>query len=134
MKPNFRDILKEVIFKASRSGGAGGQHVNKVSTKVELYFSIKNSMVLSEEEKKILFEKLEQKITKEGSIQLTSQSERSQLRNKKQVIDKFEILLESAFEVEKPRKETQVPHFVKEKRLQHKKVRSEIKKMRKSLY
>jgi ribosome-associated protein len=104
--PHQRDFSGELLFAASRSGGAGGQHVNKVSSKVELRFHVDNSAVLSEEEKQLLKDKQANKINGEGYLQLVSQAERSQLLNKQQVVKKFYQLLEKSFRPVKARKAT----------------------------
>ena len=83
MKPDLHLLETEFSFKTSRSGGAGGQHVNKVSTKVELDFNIAESKSLTDEQKEFLLEKLGSKLTNDGILQIISQSERSQLGNKK---------------------------------------------------
>lgn len=131
MQPDIQLLETELQFKTSRSGGSGGQHVNKVSTKVELDFDIAASRILNEDQKALLLEKLASRITNEGVLQIVSQSERSQLRNKKAALDKFQELLLDAFKVQKKRKPTKTPKAVKEKRLLAKKMKSEIKKLRK---
>lgn len=130
MLPDIQLLETELHYKTSRSGGSGGQHVNKVSTKVELDFDINASRFLTEDQKAILHSKLSSRITNEGILQLISQSERSQLRNKKVVLEKFYDLIEDAFKVQKKRKPTKTPRAVKEKRLLAKKMKAEIKKFR----
>ncbi len=99
---NKDQILKELVFKTSRSSGSGGQNVNKVSTKVELRFDLKNTMLLSDNEKERIVVKLKNRISLEGILILSSDSERTQLRNKKKVIELFFELLEKA--LQKPKK------------------------------
>lgn len=120
----------EFTFKTSRSGGKGGQNVNKVSTKVELDFDVQNSFLLDDEQKAVVFEKLKNRITKEGILQVVSQSERTQLANKRIVISRFYELLESCFTEEKPRIPTKPSKAADEKRLKDKKKLSEKKEQR----
>jgi ribosome-associated protein len=125
-----KEILKEVQFKTSRSGGKGGQHVNKVSTKVELIFHVNNSMVLTDEQKIRIREKLLSQIDSEGFIHVVSQASRSQLENKKIAISKFLKLLKASFIVKKTRKATKPNKTAIEKRIKTKKLLGEQKKLR----
>lgn len=128
-----RELIKECIFKTSRSGGAGGQNVNKVESKVELWFNISESEKLTEEEKMILLYKLHKKLEKETTIHLQEQSERTQLKNKDLVKDKFYKLILQGFKVSKTRKPTKVSKAVKAKRLDNKKAKSETKQLRRKI-
>ncbi|MCF6184871.1 MAG: aminoacyl-tRNA hydrolase [Bacteroidales bacterium] len=126
-----RGFEKEFEFITSRSSGAGGQHVNKTESKVELRFSIDNSVILSENEKSVLKEKLASKINKEGFLQIITQQERSQIKNKKICIEKFYVLLEKALIKKKKRKKTKPSLSSIFKRLERKKRQSEKKERRK---
>ena len=124
-------IASEFSFKAVRSSGAGGQNVNKVSSKVVLSFDLLNSKGLTDDEKTLLRTKIATKLTQDGILILTSDEDRSQLKNKEKVIKKCFKLLENALIIPKERKETKIPRAVKEKRLNAKKVMSVLKQNRK---
>ncbi len=126
-------LLNELTFKAVRSSGSGGQNVNKVSTKVELRFDIENSEFLTEEDKKRIAKKLKNRISNEGILIITSDTERTQLRNKNNAIEIFFELLEEALKKPKKRKKTKPTQASKEKRLKEKKIQSEKKQFRKGL-
>ncbi len=125
------EIEKEFVFKTSRSSGAGGQNVNKVETKVELHFDIAKSFFLTTEQKKTISEKLTNRINKENVLVISSQNDRTQFGNKKNVIEKFYQLIEKSLKKEKKRKATKPSKASKERRLKKKKIRSEFKKLRK---
>jgi ribosome-associated protein len=126
------DFLPEFTFKTSRSSGSGGQKVNKVSTKVDLYFQVDDSALLDDDQKKRIKKKLKNKINSEGQLHLSEQSSRSQFKNKKLVIEKFYELLEESLKVQKPRKATKPSKTAVAKRLKEKKIHSE-KKMRRRI-
>lgn len=120
----------EISFQASKSSGPGGQHVNKVNTKIILLFNIPQSNLLLEHEKDVLLRKLTKKVDKEGNLVVTSQDSRSQIQNKKKAIKKFYGLLKKAFHKKKPRIATKPGKAAKEKRLKAKKIQSEKKQLR----
>lgn len=123
-------ILKEVRFKASLSGGKGGQNVNKVSTKIELYWSPGESKLLEEEVKAILLTKLAAKLSQEGELRIVCEEERSQLKNKEKAIAKFYALLCACFKVQKKRKATRPTKSSVVKRLESKSKQKDIKSNR----
>ncbi|MGF1925818.1 MAG: alternative ribosome rescue aminoacyl-tRNA hydrolase ArfB [Bacteroidia bacterium] len=125
------DLIKEVNFKTSRSGGKGGQNVNKVSTKVEVVFNISKSLLFTEAEKLILTEKLAARLDSDGNMHVVSQAHRSQLDNKEDAITKTIKILTKLLQVPKKRKPTKVPKSIIAKRLAGKSIRSIKKESRK---
>ena len=130
---NKQILQSELQFKAVRSGGAGGQHVNKVSSKVVLRFSIQDSTGLNDFEKTILKNKLASRLNKDGLLTLHAEDDRSQFKNKAIVTQRFFELLEKALIQPKIRKKTKTPKSAIEKRLKEKKIYAEIKKIRRKL-
>jgi ribosome-associated protein len=126
-----RNLESEFVFASSRSSGPGGQNVNKVSTKVELRFNLDLTMMFSKDEKTRLFNKLKNKINKDNEIILVSQSERTQLMNKNAVTEKFYDLISKALTLPKKRKLTRPTLSSKIRRLEGKRSRGNIKKLRK---
>ncbi|WP_053976901.1 alternative ribosome rescue aminoacyl-tRNA hydrolase ArfB [Mangrovimonas xylaniphaga] len=131
MDINQDALISELTFKAVRSSGSGGQHVNKVATKVELFFDVMASKVLEEDEKQRVLEALANRVNKGQVLVLYSDDSRSQFKNKNLVIQKFLNLIEEALEVQKERVPTKIPKGVKKKRLQDKRKQSEKKSFRK---
>ncbi len=130
---NKEAVLNELVFKAVRSSGSGGQHVNKVATKVELTFNLPQSTALNDWQKTRLLQKLKSRLTKEGMLVLQCADTRSQHKNKTLVINRFFELLELNLKVNKPRVPTKIPRSVIKKRLKNKKYRSEKKANRRKL-
>jgi ribosome-associated protein len=130
MRFSSPDLLPEFVFKTSRSGGAGGQHVNKVSTKVQLQFDVQQSHLLSEDEKNLLLVKLENQLAENGVLQVTSQEGRSQHDNKLVALRKMYRLLNKCFEVPKPRKPSKPTKSSLLKKKTLKQRNSAVKKLR----
>lgn len=124
-------ILKECVFKAVKSSGSGGQHVNKVATKIELYFSIHDSIELDIEEKEQLLITLKSRLTNQGVLILQCGETRSQLKNKELITNRFIEILTKGLEKPKERKKSKTPKSVKQKRLENKKRTAQKKENRK---
>jgi len=120
-------LQPDLHYQFSRSGGAGGQNVNKVATKAELRFSVRTSALLTDSERAILEEKLAHKLTTDGELILTHQTERTQLGNKEKVTKKFYRLIQQAFVPVTPRKKTRPSAAIVAKRLADKKRKGEVK-------
>jgi len=128
MIPVREDILKTATFKTSRSGGSGGQNVNKVSSKVELVLNIAEASFLNETEKALITEKLANRLDQEGNLHIVAQEDRSQLLNKEKTLVKAVALLKAALYVAKIRKPTKIPRSVVRKRLATKQLQA-VKKI-----
>ncbi len=132
-KVRLNDIRKEIDTSTARSSGPGGQHVNKVETKVELRWQVKDSALISDEQRAHLISRLENKLSKSGEIIVTADSKRSQYQNRELAFKKFEKLLAVAFKEKKTRKPTKPTKASKKKRLDAKKKHGEIKQLRKRI-
>ncbi len=128
---NQYKLLTELEYKAVRASGAGGQHVNKTSTKVILSWNLKNSVVFNDEQKELLNRRLASRLNTRGILQLSCQESRSQINNKQLVTSRFFQLIEDALIPEKERKTTKPSRAVKQKRLDTKKRQSAKKASRK---
>lgn len=130
---DFAEILKEVSYKTSRSGGAGGQHVNKVETKVAVFFNIAQSAFLNDFEKSTLISKLKNRIDNEGILHLAVQDSRSQVKNKELADKRLIELIKNALKEEKKRKPTKISKAANEDRIKVKRIKSETKQNRKKV-
>jgi len=130
-KLGIRIPAAEIVFTATRSGGPGGQNVNKVSTRIELRFNVVRSSALSDQEKEIILFKLKNRINSEGELIVISRSERTQLMNRKKAEERFFKLLAEALTIKRKRKPTKATKASKIKRIEKKKKRGAMKRLRK---
>ena len=130
-KMDKEKIISELTFKAVRSSGAGGQNVNKVSSKVVLTFDLMASNALSEVEKTLIQTKIATRLTLENILILNCDEDRSQVKNKELAIKRFLDLIKKSLIIPKPRKPTKIPRSVIEKRLKEKATTSVVKMTRK---
>jgi ribosome-associated protein len=122
--------LAELTYRATRSGGPGGQHVNTSSTRIELEYDVANSPSLGDTQRARILERLANRIDSNGVLRLSASGSRSQHQNREEATSRLARLLEDALRERKPRRRTKVPRAVKEKRLKEKKKRSEVKRRR----
>lgn len=131
-KPDFQILIQELTFKTSRSGGKGGQHVNKVSSKVELIWDINQTATCDEHQKQLLLQKLANRIDKEGLLHIVADDDRSQYKNKEIAIKRLLKLIKESLIEEKPRKPTKPSKAAVHKRLESKKKQA-LKKINRNI-
>lgn len=122
--------VRELKFAASRSSGPGGQNVNKVSTRITLWFDVVTSPSLSDRQKELIQDRLQTRMNKDGILRVVSQKHRTQAANRNAAIERFALILQEALQEELPRRETKIPKAARESRLDEKKHRSRIKERR----
>jgi ribosome-associated protein len=127
---SLRIPRSELVYRATRSGGPGGQHVNTSSTRVELTWNLATSPSLTDTQRSYLLTRLAHRLDSAGTLRLTASTSRSQARNKEEVTERFRSVLAAALRVPKARKKTRPPRAAKEARLRAKRRRSEIKRRR----
>lgn len=132
INPHLSIPESELLFSASRSQGPGGQHVNKVNSRVILEFNVRQTSVLTPYQKRKIFENIGQRINKQGILRLQAQRHRVQSANRAELIEKFIEMLQKSLRPIKSRVPTRVPRQVRERRLEDKKRRTTIKRVRQS--
>lgn len=130
VRPGLTIPVSEVRFRFSRSGGAGGQHVNKVSTRVELLFDVRNAVSLSDEERGLLLDRLASRLDSTGLLSVVADASRSQWKNREEAVERFLRLLRHALTPRKKRVATRAHAGARERRLQAKKLRGRVKAAR----
>lgn len=130
VEPGIEIPMSELEFTTSRSSGPGGQHVNKVETRVILSFDLADSPSLSPEQKARIQERLASRVTKAGVLRVTAQRHRSQAANRKLAVERFASLLREALAEDAPRRPSKVPRRVNRRRLVEKRRRGELKRLR----
>jgi len=130
INPELSIPRAELTFRATRSGGPGGQHVNTSSTRVELVWDVRQSPSITDEQRARLLQKLAKRITEDGLLRLNSSGSRSQHQNKEDVTERFARVIDQALQKPKPRRKTKPPRASKEARLKEKKQRSQTKSRR----
>ena len=130
IKRNISICEDELVFKFSRSGGPGGQNVNKLNTRVTLFFDVANTTSFSDEQKKRILKRLATRADKDGVMRVVSQKYRTQKANRRVAIERLVELLREALKKKPVRKKTKVPERAKQRRLEEKKRRSMLKQQR----
>ncbi|MEN8928954.1 MAG: alternative ribosome rescue aminoacyl-tRNA hydrolase ArfB [Flavobacteriales bacterium] len=128
----IEEIKKELVFETSRSSGKGGQHVNKTESRVTLVWNFMDSNCITNSQKELIKTKAKSYITGQV-VRISTEENRSQVKNKKKSVYKLKTVLDEAFKVDKPRRKSKVPRAVKEKRMRDKKQKGETKKSRKKI-
>jgi ribosome-associated protein len=127
---NIRIPEEELTFRASRSSGPGGQNVNKLNTRITLFFDVAANHILSDQQKQRIFTRLSTRIDKDGILQVASQKFRTQKANRDAAVERFQNLLAEALKTKPLRKKTKVPYAARQKRLDEKRKRSRLKRQR----